>query len=150
MKRYIGAISFFLLLTPGAGFAASKEQQEMQRDIAQLQDQVRMLQSAFDQKISVIETLLQQTLDAGNKANTNVSVLTNSMMQTLDRELKDALRPVAGLAAKVDNANNDISDVRSSITDLNTQLNRIQQQLSDINNAIKVMQAPPRPRRRRT
>ena len=66
-------------------------------------------------------------------------------MQTLDRELKDALRPVAGLAAKVDNANNDISDVRSSIADLTTQLNRIQQQLSDINNAIKVMQAPPRP-----
>jgi len=142
MKRYIGAIAFFLLLTPGAGFAASKEQQEMQRDIAQLQDQVRTLQSGFDQKMSAIETLLQQTLDAGNKANTSVSVLSNSVSQMLDRELKDALRPVAGLTAKVDNANNDISDVRNSIADLTTQLNRIQQQLSDINNAIKVMQAP--------
>jgi TolA-binding protein len=142
MKRYIGAIALILLLTPGAGFAASKEQQEMQRDIAQLQDQVRTLQSGFDQQMSALKTLVEQALDAGNKANTNVSVLTNSMTQTLDRELKDALRPVAGLGAKVDNANNDISDVRSSITDLNTQLNRIQQQLSDINNAIKVMQAP--------
>ena len=143
MKRYIGAIALFLLLTPGAVFAASKEQQEMQRDIAQLQDQVRTLQSGFDQKISAIQTLLQQTLDAGNKANTSLSVLSSSVSQMLDRELKDALRPVAGLTAKLDNANNDISDVRSSIADLTTQMNRIQQQLTDINNAIKVMQAPP-------
>lgn len=142
MKRYIGAIAFSLLLTPGAGFAASKEQQEMQRDIAQLQDQVRTLQSGFDQKMSAVQTLLQQALDAGNRANTSVSVLSSSVTQMLDRELKDALRPVAGLTAKVDNATNDISDVRSSMTDLTTQLNRIQQQLSDINNAIKVMQAP--------
>src|SRR5580658_3583860 len=143
MKRYIGAIALFLLLTPEAAFTASKEQQEMQRDIAQLQDQVRTLQSGFDQKMSAIQTLLQQTLDAGNKANTSVSALSSSVSQMLDRELKDALRPVAGLTAKVDNASNDISDVRNSIADLTTQLNRMQQQLSDINNAIKVMQAPP-------
>jgi TolA-binding protein len=143
MRRYTGAIALFLLLTPGAGFAASKEQQEMQRDIAQLQDQVRTLQSGFDQKMSAIETLLQQTLDAGNKANTSVSVLSSSVSQMLDRELKDALRPVAGLTAKVDNINNDVSDVRNSMADLTTQINRLQQQLSDINNAIKVMQAPP-------
>ncbi len=143
MKRYIGAIALFLLLTPGAGFAASKEQQEMQRDIAQLQDQVRTLQSGFDQKMSAIETLLQQTLDAGNKANTSVSVLSSSVSQTpRPGELKDALRPVAGLTAKVDNINNDVSDVRNSMADLTTQINRLQQQLTDINNAIKVMQAP--------
>jgi TolA-binding protein len=143
MKRYIGAIALFLLLTPGAVFAASKEQQEMQRDIAQLQDQVRTLQSGFDQQMAALKTLVEQALDAANKNNTSVSVLGSSLMQTLDRELKDTLRPVAGLTAKVDNANNDISDVRSSITDLTTQMNRIQQQLTDINNAIKVMQAPP-------
>jgi hypothetical protein len=45
MKRYIGAIALFLLLTPEAGLPASKEQQEMQRDIAQLQDQVQRLQN---------------------------------------------------------------------------------------------------------
>ncbi len=64
------------------------------------------------------------------------------MTQTLDRELKDALRPVAGLTAKVDNANNDLSDVKNSMADLTTQMNRLQQQLSDLNNAVKVIQAP--------
>src|SRR5215472_15423954 len=112
MKRYIGGIALFLLLTP-AGFSASKEQQEMQRDIAQLQDQVQRLQSSFDQQMTAIRTLVEQALEAGNKANTSVSVLSREVTQTLDRELKDSLRPVAGLSAKVDNANNDLNDVKA-------------------------------------
>ncbi len=145
MMRSIGIIVLSGLLIPGAGFAASREQQEMQRDIAQLQDQVRTLQSGFDQKMATLQTLIEQALDAGNKANTNVSVLSSSISQTLDRELKGALVPVAGLSARVDNLHNDLSDVKNAVTDLNTQLNRQQQMLTDINNAIKVLQAPPAP-----
>src|ERR1700723_4616594 len=100
--RLVNIRAIATLLSPACMFAASKEQQEMQRDIAQLQDQVRTLQSGFDQKMAALQTLVQQALDAGNKANTNVSVLNASVSQTLDRELKDALRPVAGLTAKVD------------------------------------------------
>jgi TolA-binding protein len=143
MMRNASVLALSILLIPGLSFAASKEQQEMQRDIAQLQDQVRMLQSGFDQKMATLQTLVEQALDAGNKANTNVSVLNSSVTQTLDRELKDALRPVAGLTAKVDNANNDLSDVKNSMADITSQLNRIQQLLADMNNAIKVIQAPP-------
>jgi tol-pal system protein YbgF len=108
-----------------------------------VEEEVRMLQSGFDQKMATLLTLVQQALDAGHQANTSVSVLNERVAQTLDRELKDALRPVAGLTAKVDNANNDISDVRNSMADMTTQLNRIQQILADMNTAIKVMQAPP-------
>jgi tol-pal system protein YbgF len=131
------------LLAPGLTFAASREEQEMQRDIAQLQDQVRMLQSSFDQKMATIQTLVQQALDAASKADTNVSVLSAGVGQTLSRELADRLTPVAGLAAKVDNVANDTSVVRNSVADLTAQINKIQQQLTDINNAIKVIQAPP-------
>lgn len=117
----------------------------MQRDIAQLQDQVRTLQSSFDQKLATLETLVAQALDAGNKTNTNVSVLSANVAQTLDRELKDALRPVAAVAAKVDNLSNDSAEVRNSLADLTTQMNRVIQMLTDMNNAIKVLQAPPAP-----
>jgi TolA-binding protein len=145
MMRSIGIIVLSGLLIPGAGFAASREQQEMQRDIAQLQDQVRTLQSGFDQKMATLQTLIEQALDAGNKANLNVSVLSSSISQTLDRELKGALVPVAGLSARVDNIHNDVSEVKNAVMDLNTQLNRQQQMLTDINNAIKVLQAPAAP-----
>jgi TolA-binding protein len=142
MKRFIGVLAFSSLLVPGAAFAASREQQEMQRDIAQLQDQVRALQSGFDQKMAAVQTLLQQAVDAGNKTNTSVSVLSAGVTQTLERELKDALRPVAGLTATVENTRNDLSEVKNSMADLTTAMNRLQQQLTDINNAMKVLQAP--------
>lgn len=143
--RLIHAVSIAILLLPGASFAASKEQQEMQRDIAQLQDQVRTLQSGFDKGMATLQTLVQQALDAASKANTNVSVLNSQVVQTLARELSDRLTPIAGVGAKVDNLNNDMAEVRNSVSDLTTQVNRLQQQLTDINNAIKVMQAPPAP-----
>jgi TolA-binding protein len=132
-----------LLLIPGAGFAASREQQEMQRDIAQLQDQVRTLQSGFHQKMAALQTLMEQALEVSNRANTSVSVLNSSVTQTMDRELKSALTPVAGLTAKVDNVANDVADVKNSMADLTSQMNRLTQQLNDVNNAIKVIQAPP-------
>ena len=135
-------IALTALLLPGSGFAASREQQEMQRDIAQLQDQVRTLQSGFDQKMSALQTLVQQALDAGNKANTGVTVLNSSVTATLDRELRDRLAPVAGLSTKVDNLNNDMAEVRNSVADVNTQVNKILQLLTDVNNAVKVIQAP--------
>ena len=134
-----------LLLTTGSVFGASKEQLEMQRDIAQMQDQLRTLQSTVDQKLTALQVLVQQALDAASRANTSVSVLNAGVTSTLERELKQALTPVAGLAAKVDNTNNDVAEVRNQVQDLNTSMNRITQTLTDINNAIKVMQAPPAP-----
>lgn len=142
MKRSIAALTLILLLTPVAGFSASKEEQEMQRDIAQLQDQVRTLQSGFDQQMAAIKALLEQALDVSNKNSSSVAVLSSSIAQTLDRELKGALQPIAGLTAKIDNANSDISDIKGQMADLTSQINKLQQQLTDLNNAVKVIQAP--------
>ena len=134
-----------LLLPGGALFAASKEQMEMQRDIAQLQSQVQQLQSTFDKQMATIQTLVSQALDAAGKANTNVSVLNAGVTSTLERELSRSLTPIAGLAAKVDNTNNDAADLRNQVTDLNTSMNKVLQTLADMNNMIKVLSAPPAP-----
>lgn len=143
--RPVYLLALVTLLLPGGAFAASKEMQEMQRDIAQLQDQVRSLQSSFDQKLAAIQTLLQQALDAGQKANTSVAVLSSTMNQTLDRELNSKLAPIASLAAKVDNTNNDVSEVRNQVADLNSSINKVLQKLGDMNEAMKVLQAPAPP-----
>lgn len=145
MKRFICTLAFSALLLPAVTFAASKEQMEMQRDIASLQDQVRALQSTVDQKLAAMQTLLEQSLEAGNRNSTNIGVLSSNVKDTVERELRDALRPIAGLSAKVDNLTNDSSEVRSSLTDLNAQMNRVLQKLTDIDNAIKVLQAPAPP-----
>jgi tol-pal system protein YbgF len=142
MKRFICSLALSTLLLSAPMFAASKEQQEMQRDIAQLQDQVRTLQSTLDQRLASMQTLLEQSLEAGNRNGKDLSALGAGVKDAIDRQLRDALRPIAGLTAKVDNLNNDSSEVRSSLTDLNAQMNRVLQKLTDIDNAIKVLQAP--------
>lgn len=137
------------LLLPGSALGASKEIQELQRDIAQLQDQVRTLQSALDQKMATLQTLTQQALETSSKANTGVSVLSAGVTSTLERELRQALTPISGLAAKVDNTNNDVAEIRNQVADLNSRLNRMASTLESINNNLKVMQAaaapPPAP-----
>lgn len=131
-----------LLLTTGRGFAASKEMQELQRDVAQLQDQVRTLQTGFDTKMAAMQVLVQQALDAATRANTSVATLSGGVSDSINRELTNRLTPVAGMAAKVDNLGNDMSDVRNSMADLTAQINKIQSQLGDINNAVKLCQTP--------
>src|SRR5438270_2279207 len=131
-----------LLLTAGRGFAASKEMQELQRDVAQLQDQMRTLQSGFDTKMAALQVLVQQALEAANKANTTATVLSSSVNESVDRALKERLTPIAGVTAKVDNIGNDVSDVRNSMADLTAQINKLQSQINDINNAVKLCQSP--------
>src|SRR5271165_7361091 len=95
--RYFRTLAIATLLLPGGVlFAASKEQMEMQRDIAQLQDQVRTLQSSVDKNMATLQTLVQQALDVANRSNTSVNVLNSSVTQTLERELKQSLTPIAG------------------------------------------------------
>lgn len=140
--RIINSAAIATVLLAGSAFGASKEMQELQRDIAQLQSQVQALQSSQDQKLAAIQALVTQASDAAAKANTAVSVLSATVNQTLERELKTQMTPVAGLAAKVDNTNNDVAEVRNSVSDLNSTLNKILQKLNDLNDAVKIIQAP--------
>jgi TolA-binding protein len=92
--------------------------------------------------MAALQVLVQQALDAASKANTNVSVLSSGVNDTLDRALRERLTPITGVAAKVDNIGNDVSDVRNSMADLTAQINKLQSQLNDINNAVKLCQTP--------
>lgn len=141
--RILRSTVLISILFAGSSFGASKEIMELQRDIAQLQSQMQALQSSQDQKLAAIQALVTQSLDAAVKANTSVSVLAATVNQTLERELNTRMTPITGLAAKVDNTNNDVAEVRNSVADLNSSLNKILQKLGDLNDAVKVLQAPP-------
>lgn len=139
MRRYFGFWGLVLLLVPATGFAASREQQEMQRDIEQLQDQVRTL----DQKVATLQALLQQAIELGNKTNAGIDALGTSVGEKIDSASKAELVPFATLTAKVDNVQNNEATLINSIGSLQEQVNRQQQLLTDLKNAIKVLQTPP-------
>ncbi len=126
--------------------AAQKEKiAEIQRDMLLMQDQIRAMQRSQDEKLATLQALLQQTLEATNKANTAVAVLDASITTRLREQEKMVGAPVANLGAKVDTMANDFAGVRESITDLSARLGKLQTQITDINSAIKMLQAPPPP-----
>src|SRR5262245_22125526 len=62
MRLHLSLICILLIPTLAPG--ANKEIVELQRDVAQLQDQIRTLSTGTNEKLTAITVLLQQTLDA--------------------------------------------------------------------------------------
>ncbi len=122
-------------------FGQKQEIKELQRDVALLQDSVRVLQSSLDQKSAALTVLVQQALDNVNRANTNIALLNAAVN---DQE-KKVVAPVAGVGQKVDQMTEEFRFVSESIKDLNSRMSKLQVQLQDALNTIKTLQAPPPP-----
>jgi TolA-binding protein len=137
MKR-TGLFVLLVLLCPALAPAASKEMIELQRDVAQLQDQVRDLQRSFDERFAALQVLVQQTLDASNKSSAALDAQSRTQEGIADR----VVAPLAGLNSKVDAMGGDVAAMRESVTDLTARLNKVQQQLTDLNNVVKATQVP--------
>ena len=98
-RRLILAILFAF---PVICSAASKEIVELQRDVAQLQDQVRTLQSAFDTKMTALTMTVQQSVDAANKANNAIVGLQGGIQEQMRQQGKEVVGPVANVGTKID------------------------------------------------
>jgi len=123
--------------------AASKEIQELQRDVAQLQDQLKQLQQSQDRQLAEIRVLVQQALSAGNDANKSVAVIQNGLQQSL-RDLQDkVVAPVVGVGSRMDQVSSDVRTLQTAVGDLTNMVSKLQAQLTDISNVVKVLSAPP-------
>ncbi len=132
-----------LAAAPWVGFAAPpKEMQELQRDVALLQEQVRQLQQAQDKQLAAITALVQEAVDAANRANTNVEVIKSNFQQSISQQESKVVAPVVGLSTHMDNLSNDFRTLQQSVADLTSLVEKLQSQMADLNNAVKVMQAP--------
>lgn len=137
-----------LLVAAAMPVAAQKERdmiRDLQRDVALLQDNVRMLNTKFDEKIAVLTTLLQQALDEAKSANRSVAVLDSRIRESVKEQQSMISAPVAAVGTKVDQLSSDFLAVRESVNDVSSRVSKLQAQLTDINNAIRTMktEVPP-------
>jgi len=126
-------------------FGANKDIQELQRDLAMLQDQVRTLQSSVDQKVSALQTLLQQTLDSVNRTNTAVAVMENRFNDALKQQQQSVSGPVLTVNTKLDQMSEDFRAVRESVLDMNTRMGKLDAKMADLQNLINTIRTPPPP-----
>jgi TolA-binding protein len=134
-----------LSLTPAPSSGASKEIQELQRDVAQLQDQIKQLQQNQDRQLGEIRGMVQQAINGAQDASRAVAGITGSFQENLRVQESKVVAPVVGLNTRMDQMSQDMRTVQQAIGDLTGLLSKMQTQLSDLNNAIKVIQAPPAP-----
>lgn len=143
MFRRLGVL--VMMVAPGLALAADKAVLELQRDVALLQEQVKQLQQSQDKQLAGLTVLVQQALDAGNKANTSVAVIQNTVQQSLHDQEGKIVAPVVGLSSRMDALADNFRSVQQAVSDLTAVIQKIQQQMTDLNNGMKVLQAPPAP-----
>lgn len=132
-----------LLLAPmAASAAASKEMQDLQRDVAMLSDQVTALQKAQNSTASTLQSAIQQAIDDMRKSSASSNA---SLLQSLQSALKDQnqqLSSLSGLSVKVNNISEDVSNLTGSMRDLQVSVNKLSAVVNDLSNQVKVLQAP--------
>jgi len=134
-----------LAVSPAAVMAASKEIQELQRDVALLQESVKQLQQTQDRQLAALMEAVRQAQDTSGKSNTSLAVMERTLQQSLQELQGKVMTPVAGLTARMDGVSNDVRSLQQAVTDLTASIEKIQAQLTDISNAVKVLQSPQAP-----
>lgn len=135
------ALSFLPKRAP----AASKEIMELQRDVAGLQEQLRLLKESQDKQLAALTVLVQQALETSKSSTTGVAVIQNNLSQSLKEMETKVQAPVAGMSARLDGMDQDMRTVQQSLGDLNASVNKLQQQLTDLQHAVAILATPAPP-----
>jgi len=134
-------VPIILLLAPGLASAQKKQIQELQRDMALLQDQLR----ATNEKLTALTMLVEQVLDRVNNTNTAMAVLEKSVKDSFREQEKHMAAPVAALGSRVESMAGEFRSVRESVADLSLRIGRMQAQLEDLKTSVQALSAPPPP-----
>jgi len=134
-------ITCVLLVSMPLSFAASKEIIELQRDVAQLQDQVRSLQKTLDQ----LTVLAQQTVDAQTRTATSLAVMQSGFNDTVRQQQDKVAGPVLSVGAKLDTMSEDFRNLRETVNDVSARIGKLDAKVTDLQNTVNVVRAPAAP-----
>ena len=138
-------IGLLLLAAAPLTFGASKEVQELQRDVAMLQDQVKNMQKDFGDRLVTMQTLVQTTLDSVNRTNNLVNVMENKFSDAMKQQQQSVSGPVLSVTQKLDQMSEDFRAVRESVLDMNSRMGKLDAKFADLQNLINTLKAPPPP-----
>lgn len=139
MRVGIG-LGLMCLLLPAVAPAQKREITEMNRDVALLQEEVRNMKKADDERFNAIDAALKQILDQINSGNRQVAGLGTGLKDQMN---KGVVNQVGAVGTKVDALSEDFKYVKENVSEVIERLGKIEQKVMDLNTAIRTMQAPP-------
>ena len=129
MSVFVALLSMLWLgLTPAWG--VSKEMVQLQTQVQQLQEQMTAMQRSFDERMGVMNNLVQGNADAVNKMTTAI----NALQQTLQKQQADG-------GSKVDQLSGQIQALNDTMDEIKVRLAKVTKQLEDMQAAQQSIQA---------
>ena len=126
----IAALALFFPAFPA--HAVSKEMIQLQTQVQQLQDAMQHLQQTNDERMGVLQHLVEQTADSVNK----MSVTVGDLQKKIDRETD-------GSAQKLDGVSGQIQSLNDSVDELKSRIGRMEKTLQDMQSQAASAAAAP-------
>jgi tol-pal system protein YbgF len=120
MCASLALLSTLGLAAPSA-FGVNKEMVQLQTQVQQLQEQMTAMQRSFDERMGVMNNLVEKDTDAVNKLSTAIAAL----QTTLDKQQGDS-------SGKVDQISGQIQSLNDSLDELKARLAKVGKQLEDM------------------
>src|SRR5262249_9678493 len=119
--------------------------QQLQRDVAQVDEKLRQFKEAQDKKSAELEALLKQSL----KSNAKLTAEMGSLHQTLTSAIADQqsklVQPINAVGHKVDELATALSAIETRMDSINRRMTANDGKLVEILNNLKTLNAPPPP-----
>ncbi len=119
-----------LTLSTLPAFAVSKEMVQLQTQVQQLQEQMTAMQRSFDERMGVMNNLVQQDTDAVNKVGAAITSLQTSLQ-----------KQQAEGSSHVDQLSGQIQALNDSLDELKARLTKVAKQLEDMQAAAQTAAA---------
>jgi tol-pal system protein YbgF len=125
-------LALFSMLWLGVlpAWGVNKDMVQLQTQVQQLQEQMTAMQRSFDERMGVMNNLVQQDADAVNKA---VAAL-NALSQSLQKQQTDA-------GTKSDQLSGQIQALNDTLDELKVKLTQVAKQLQDLQATQQSIQA---------
>lgn len=129
MRRYALALPILaaVMLVPSPAHAVSKEIIQLQDQVQQLQEMLQHLQQSNDERMGVLQHLVEQSADQVNRMSQQMTGLQGQIEQN----------------GKNDTLPGQIQALNDSVDELKTRLGQVNKQLGDIQSQLQNVQAQP-------
>lgn len=125
------AIALLLLVSARPARAVSKEMIQLQTQVQTLQDMLQHLQQSNDERMGVLQHLVEQTADNVNRMSQTV----NTLQQQLDAQ--------NGSGGKIDQVAGQIQGVYDSVDELKSRIAKMDKTLQDIQSQLQNVNTQP-------
>ena len=148
MRNALGLLMLALAASPAVLLAQKKDDLlEIERDIANLDERVRTLQKAQDDKMAALQTLVQQALAASSQTTQEMGALQKSLAAAVASALNDQQGKVSqtlgSLTSQMDALTRSMDQLNQTVSQMNGRLDKIDSKLQDITDKVSTINQPP-------